>query len=101
MVRVACHTRADYWRQQLRSGTVISLDRPTRDDEGDETDYGDTLADDHAIDLDKWLDDRAWLAGFPRRLVQIAHKRVAGIPLSKTDRQYLWRYRQQAQIGLK
>jgi len=59
-----------------------------------------TVADDKAMDLDAWLDARTWLLGCPMRLVQIAYKRQAGVVLSKTDRQYLWRYRRREQESL-
>jgi len=53
-------------------------------------DYGKyiTVADDKAIDLDTWLDDKAFLLGCPMRLIQIAHKKRAGKPLSWKDHKY-------------
>lgn len=53
----------------------------------------DTLADDNAIDLEAWLDAGTWLLGFPSRLVDLANKRQAGIPLNKTDSRYFERQR--------
>ena len=56
--------------------------------DGEPTELREILADDNALDLDKWTDDRTWLAGFPRRLVQIAHKRVNEEALNESDRRY-------------
>ena len=99
IVRIARFTVLAYWRDKGRQPTILSLDAPTRDGDGDETDYGDTLADDEAIDVDKWMDDRTWLLGCPRRLVEIAHKTVNGIPLTNADHIYLhkWRRRERRQ----
>lgn len=71
---------------------VQSLDQPTTDE--DEARLKDTIADDHAIDLDAWLTAEAFLLGCPMRLVQIANKRVLGIPLNDTDQRYFTRQRQ-------
>jgi hypothetical protein len=72
---------------------VKSLDDDTTDSEGNTVRLKDTVADDHAIDLDAWLDARTWLLGCPMRLVQIANKRLEGIPLTGKDQDYLdhWR----------
>jgi hypothetical protein len=104
MVRVASHTVADYWRERKRNGKLLSLDAPLLKEEGtsaNDSDFGDTLVDDQAIDLDKWMDDRTWLLGFPRRLVEIAHKKVNGIALTNADHQYLhkWRRREMGQLS--
>lgn len=93
VVRIARFTVLAYWRDRGRQPTILSLDAPARDADGDDTDYGDTLADDQAIDLDKWVDERTWLLGCPRRLVEIAHKKVNGIPLTPADSRYLYKWR--------
>jgi DNA-binding Lrp family transcriptional regulator len=51
------------------------------------------LADDNALDLDAWVDARALLRRFPRKLTMIGYKEIAGIPLSGEDKAYLklWR----------
>jgi len=59
-----------------------------------------TMADDRAIDLEAWLDARTFLLGCPIRLVQIASKRVKGIPLEPKDKIYLQRFRQREQKRL-
>jgi hypothetical protein len=51
-----------------------------------------TIADDHAVDLDAWLDYKTWLLGFPMRLVQIGKKKRDGIPLNRKEQTYLNHY---------
>jgi len=77
-----------------------SLDKPITDDDGNLTELGELIADDHAIDLDAWLDASNFLAGCPQRLIDIAHKRVNGIPLDKNDQKYLERYRRHTQLNM-
>jgi len=79
---------------------IQSLDSETTDSEGNTVRLIDTVADDKAIDIEAWLDINLWLSGCPMRLVQIAQKRVDGITLTKTDRQYLWRYLKREQKPL-
>jgi len=64
------------------------------------TELGELIADDRAIDLDQWRDKATFLLGYPTRLVEIAHKRVSGIPLDYKDREYLRRFRQREQKKL-
>jgi len=82
------------------SRPIQSLDSETTDSEGNTVRLIETVADDHAIDLDAWLDDKTWLLGCPVRLVQIALKRREGIPLDHKDREYLRRFRQKEQKRL-
>jgi len=70
---------------------VQSLDSELGDDGGDI--LADTIADDHAIDLDAWLDAKTWLLGCPIRLVQIAKKRRDGLLLNEAEDKYLDRFR--------
>ena len=100
MLRIAGHTVADYYRAQKRNGKVISLNTEVEDGEGDTVEVGETLADDTAIDLDAWTDARVWLLGCPRRLVEIAVKRVKGEALDKADQKYLERFWRKAQKSL-
>jgi hypothetical protein len=60
---------------------------------------GELIADDKAIDLDAWVSDSTWEIGYPKRLVAIAYKLKAGIPLDKKDQKYLERYRRKAQTN--
>jgi hypothetical protein len=129
MYRVASVTVADYWRAQYkltngldcgscskvqrrkcRSEDLYSkcpkaikleyLSQPIANGDGNLTELGELIADDKAIDLDAWLDNKTFLQGCPQRLIGIAHKRLKGIPLDDRDRQYLSRYRRQTQKTL-
>ena len=98
--RIASLVIALYWRKAKRLPTILSLDEPTTDYDGNECRLLDTVADDKAIDLDTWLDDKTFLLGCPMRLIEIATKKVNGIPLTAKDRMYLMRYRRQEQKRL-
>ena len=97
MLRIASCRVADYWRSEYRNGRIISLNQVYDDGDGNTTELIDTLADDKAIDLDAWLDDKTFLLGCPKRLISIAHRRLEGIPLTQVELNYLcrWRKRQQ------
>jgi len=97
MVRVASYVVMEYWHAEKRNGKVISLNNEVRDWEGDSTELLDTIADDNALDLESWVDSRTWLLGCPKRLIQVAHKRVSGIKLDNADMIYLCRWRQKEQ----
>lgn len=102
--RIASYMVADYYRQLKKLTTGIDcrhcskeqrleckehylygecpklikleyLDRERLDTEGNLVTVKDTLADDHAIDLDQWLDSETFLLGCPIRLIEIALKR--------------------------
>jgi hypothetical protein len=77
-----------------------SLNKPVIDGEGNTTELGELIADDKALDLDAWVSSSIWEIGYPKRLVEIAYSLKAGIPLTKTDRQYLWRFRKTEQKTL-
>ena len=98
MLRVASYECQKYWRAIKRQFTILSLN--TELNNGDGIELIDTVADDKAIDLDAWIDARTWLLGCPRRLVQIASKRLKGIGLTNKEHQYLWRFRQKEQKHL-
>ena len=129
MYRIASRSVADYWfkhyeitngldcrncskaqRQKCREDYLYPecpkaikleyLSKPVLDDEGNLTELGELIADDKAIDLDAWVSDSTWEIGYPTRLVDIAHKLKAGLPLTDRDRQYLSRYRRQEQKTL-
>jgi len=100
MLRVASYECQKYWRAIKRQLTILSLNTDIYDGDDNTTELIDTVADDNAIDLDAWLDARTWLLGCPKRLVQIASKRVKGIALEAKDRDYLRRFRQREQICL-
>ena len=100
MLRIASCRVADYWRSEYRNGRVISLNTELDDGEGNTTELIDTIADDKAIDLADWLDAKTFLLGCPKRLIEVAHKRVSGIPLEPRDKMYLQRFRQKEQKSL-
>ncbi len=100
MLRIASCRVADYWRSEYRNGRVISLNSIIDDGEGNTTELIDTLADDKAIDLADWLDAKTFLLGCPKRLIEVAHKRLNGQALTNKEHQYLWRFRQKEQKTL-
>jgi hypothetical protein len=77
-----------------------SLNKPVIDSEGNTTELGELIADDKAIDLDAWVSSSTWEIGYPKRLVAIAYKLKAGIPLAKGEHCYLQRFRKREQKKL-
>ena len=75
------------------------LSQPITDD-GNLTELGELIADDHAIDLDAWLDGKTFLSGCPQRLIAIALKLTEGQALTNRERQYLWYWRKREQKRL-
>jgi DNA-directed RNA polymerase specialized sigma24 family protein len=100
MCRIASFVVADYWRREKRRPQTISLNTSIGDGDGNTTELMDTIADDKAIDLEAWLDAKTWLWGCPKRLIQIAHKRVNGIALNHGEICYLSRFRKDHQPKL-
>ena len=93
MIRTASYVIKEYWRDLKRKPTTLSLNKRDNDQNDHSPEYWETLADDNAIDLESWIDANIWLHSCPQRLIQIAQKRVEGISLSASERQYLSRYR--------
>jgi hypothetical protein len=129
MCRIASYLVADYWRSQYRLNNGLDcgscsrtqrqkcrknwqytecpkavkleyLSKPIIDENGNITELGELIADDKAIDLDAWLDAKTFLLGFPKRLMEIAHKIDKGDALTNKDHQYLWRFRHREQKRL-
>ncbi len=129
MYRIASRTVTDYWRTYYKASNGLdcgscskaqrrkckendlytecpkaikmeSLNQPIIDSEGHTTELGELIADDKALDLDAWLDARAFLLGFPQRLLEVAHKLNNGEALTDRDRQYLCRFRRREQKRL-
>jgi hypothetical protein len=129
MYRIASRAVADYWRAYYKANNgldchscskaqrhkckegylytecpkaikIESLNKPILDSEGNLTELGELIADDKAIDLDAWVSDSTWEIGYPKRLVSIAYRLKAGIPLTKYDRLCLCRYRKREQKRL-
>ena len=101
MLRIASCRVADYWRNEYRNGRMVSLNQVVYEDEdGNSLELIDTLAYDEASDLEAWLDRTLWELGFPKRLVEIARKKLYGIPLNHNDQMYLNRFRHKEQKTL-
>ena len=128
MFRIASYAVAEYWRAYYRRThgiscgecsqrqrrecrkhnysecpraiKVESLSKPIIDGEGNITELGELIADDKTIDLEAWLDKATFLLGYPTRLIDIAHKRLGGIPLTKYEQLYLCRFRKREQKSL-
>ena len=100
MVRVASYTVMAYWREVMRLPPIISLNWTVDDGEGDETELCQMLADDKAIDVEAWLDAKLWLYRAPPRLVKIAYRKVSGLPLNDSERNYLYQQRKKCQKKL-
>ena len=82
---------------------IQSLDQPTTDQEGYECRLLDTIADDNAIqaiDIDAKVDASRYRLGCPIRLVEIATRRLHGIPLDNRDKCYLQRFWKRHQKSL-
>ena len=86
-------------RGDIRHNIILEL-ALARARDGDTTELIETVADDRAIDLEAWSDARTFLLACPHRLVQIANKRLKGIPLEPKDKMYLQRFRQREQKRL-
>jgi len=105
-----CHNCSKAQRQKCRADWLYPecpkaiklqyLSQPVTDGDGNLTELGELIADDHAIDLDAWLDAKTFLLGCPQRLADIVHKRQDGIPLDNADKLYLgkWRKREQKRL---
>lgn len=94
MYRIASFEVADYWRKKKRQPDLISLDDETADND---TGLSSVLPDDSALDLDAWVDARTFLLSCPKRLIQIAFKRVNGVTLDGAECKYLCHFRKREQ----
>ena len=100
MIRTASFVIREYWHDLKRKPTIQSLNHASgdggEDGDGETPELWQTLADDKVVDLDAWLDINTWLLGCPKRLVEIAQKRVNGEVLDTKDKMYLGRFRTKA-----
>ena len=124
LMRVASYELSEYWVKQRRLTTwldcgncskeqrrkcreellyeqcpkfhqLVSLNTEIDGDgDGHKTELIEFIADDHAIDLDAWVDARRILRGLPKRLVQIGYKLYAGYRLDRKEKTYLDHYRE-------
>ena len=76
------------------------LSKPVIGEGGELTELGELIADDKALDLDAWLDNRTFLLGCPQRLIDIAQKKLDEIPLDGKDQDYLDHWRKKSQKRL-
>jgi len=105
-----CHTCSKAQRHRCKEGDLYtecpkaikleSLNKPILDSEGNLTELGELIADDKALDLEGWVSDSTWEIGYKPRLVEIAYKLKAGIPLTKYEHTYLVRFRKREQKRL-
>jgi hypothetical protein len=129
MYRIASRAVADYWRAYYKVNNGLDchtcskaqrhkckeddlytecpkaikleyLSKPILDGEGNLTELGELIADPKSLDLDAWERDSLWQIGYKPRLVEIAHKLKAGIPLTKYEHTYLVRFRKREQKRL-
>ncbi len=101
MFRVARITVMRYWRAQKRNRRVVYLSTVIAGGDGRRPiELSETLRDDRAIDLDAWIDAKARLRECPQRVVEIACKRVNGMPLDRRDSDHLKYYRNKAKQRL-
>jgi len=130
MYRIASFTIAQYWRDYYyrvngidcghcsnpqrkkckrdnlygskcpRAIKIESLQKPVTDSDGHLSELGDLIADDKALDLAEWLDQKTFRLGFPQRLLDIAEKIGSGENLTATESRYLYKFRQKHQKAL-
>jgi len=129
MYRIASFTKSQYWRDHYwhtngldcgrcsskqrrkckenwlygdcpKAIKIESLNKPIIDGEGNLTELGDLIADDKALPLDAWLDDKTFLLTSPERLILIGEKIRDKIALTNAELLYLSRWRRQEQKKL-
>ena len=76
------------------------LSKPIIDSQGNITELGELIADDHAIDLDQWIDSEAFLLGCQPRLIGVACKIQNEETLTHAERTYLYKFRKREQKTL-
>jgi len=99
--RKKCKAKNLYGSKCPRAIKIESLQKPITDGDGHLTELGELIANDKALDLAEWLDQKTFLLGCPQRLIDIAEKRRDGIPLTKYEQLYLcrfWKKRQKTLI---
>lgn len=129
MCRIASRTVADYWRNLYKRTNGLTcchcskeqrntckeewlyahcpkaikleyLSKPVIDADGNTTELGELIADDTAIDINAWHEDRTWELGYRPRLVAIAYKLHRGQALNNAELLYLSRLRKREQQKL-
>jgi len=129
MYRIASRAVADYWREhyKLTNGLTCcncsktqrqkckedwpysqcpkaikleSLNKPIIDSEGNLTELGELIADDHALDIPQWLELNEQILHTPDRALAIADKIQGGETLTSAERVYLCKARKRLQKTL-
>ncbi len=98
--RQKCKRDNLYGSKCPRAIKLESLQKPIVGEDGELGELGDLIADDKALDLAEWLDNKTFLLGCPQRLIDIAEKIRDGEALSEYERLYLYRFRQREQKKL-
>ena len=98
--RKKCKRDNLYGSKCPRAIKVESLQKPIVGEAGELGELGDLIADDKALDLAEWLDNKTFLRGCPQRLIDIAEKVRENQRLTTKEQVYLWRFRQKAQKSL-
>jgi len=92
--------RDNLYSQCPKAIKIESLQKPIVGEDGQISELGELIADDKAIDIPEWQDQKTFLLGCPQRLIDIAEKIREGQELTNRERQYLWYWRQKAQKSL-
>ena len=87
----------DLYSECPRAIRIESLNKPIVDGDGHITELWELIADNKAIDLPDWQDEKTWQLGYPQRLVDIAEKIDNGENLTAADSRYLYKFRKKAQ----
>ena len=98
--RKKCKRDNLYGSKYPRAIKLESLQKPIVGEDGELGELGDLIADDKALDLAEWLDNKTFLRGCPQRLIDIAEKVRENQRLTTKEQVYLWRFRQKAQKSL-
>ena len=129
MYRIASFTVAQYWRdyykrtlgvdcghcsnpqrKKCKANDLYSqcpkairleyLSKPIMGEDGQISELGELIADNKALDLAEWLDNKTFLLGCPQKLIDIAEKINNDETLTNAEMIYLCRFRKKAQKRL-
>jgi hypothetical protein len=98
LFRIANNEYQKYMRQYRHNRGIISLSRLIGDDDGNVTELIETIPDDQVTDIDSWVNARMFLQQCPERVLMLADKILSGKPLSNSEHQCLWRFRQKEDL---
>jgi DNA-directed RNA polymerase specialized sigma24 family protein len=94
VIQIARYECQKYWRKlrRRRTGTV-SLYNDNPDGDGHRINLIETIPDNEAVDLDRWLDAKAVISRCPKRVLKVAHMILRGEKLHNKEYQLLYRFR--------